>query len=154
MIDLIVSRCSTHRLLLHFTLLHIANGSVSTLLVGHVLYLANLMSAICSPYYYLMVHIVDTSLYSLCFTNCTIPFLPLLSIHPQVFTWVLQPELLLKVITMGESSRSTVIWRILIVQLGSLVVVVDKSWQRVDIVFCKGITRWQSPFKLMDSPGS
>jgi len=36
---------------------------------------------------------------------------------------------------MGESSRSTVTWRILIVQLGSLVVVVDISRRRIDIVF-------------------
>jgi len=56
MIDLIVSKCSTHGLLLCFMLLHISNGSVSTSLVGHVLYSADLMSAICSSHYYLMVH--------------------------------------------------------------------------------------------------
>ena len=56
MINLIVFRCSTYGLLLHFTLLHISNGLVSVSLVGHVLYSADLMSAICSPYYYLMVH--------------------------------------------------------------------------------------------------
>ena len=64
MIDLIVSRCSTHGLLLCFTLLHISNGSVSVSLVGHVLYSADLMSAICSPYYYLMVHRYIYSRYS------------------------------------------------------------------------------------------
>jgi len=88
MIDLIVSRCSTHRLLLCFILLHISNGSVSTSLVGHVLYSADLMFATCTPYYYLMVHryiyTVDTLLYSLRFTNCIIPFLPQLLYHPQV----------------------------------------------------------------------
>jgi len=90
MINLIVSRCSTHELLLFFTLFHIPIGSVSTSLVGHVLYSADLMSAICSPHYYFMVHryiyTVDNLLYSLHFTNYIISFLPLLSIHPQVFT--------------------------------------------------------------------
>jgi len=90
MIDLIVSRCSIHELLLYFTLLHISNSSVSVSLVGHVLYSVDLMSAICSSHYYLMIHryiyTVDTPLYSLCFTNCIIPFLPLLSTYPQVFT--------------------------------------------------------------------
>jgi len=96
-----------HGQLLCFILLHISNRSVSASLVGYVLYLANLMSVICFPHSFLMVHryiyiyIVDTLLYSLCFTNCIIPFLSQLSYHPQVFTWVLQPELLLKVITTG-----------------------------------------------------
>jgi len=36
-----------HELLLHFILLHISNGLVSASLVGHVLYSADLMSAIC-----------------------------------------------------------------------------------------------------------
>jgi len=49
--------------------------------------------------WYIGIYIVDTLLYSLCFTNYNIPFLPLLSIHPQVFTWVLQPKLLLKIVT-------------------------------------------------------
>ena len=39
-----------------FILLHISNSSVSTSLVGHVLYLADLMSAICFPHLFLMVH--------------------------------------------------------------------------------------------------
>jgi len=52
--------------------------------------------------WYIGIYTVDTLLYSLCFTNCIIPFLPLLSIHPWVFTWVLQPELLLKVITISD----------------------------------------------------
>jgi len=64
MIDLIVSRCSTHGLLLCFTLLHIFNGSVSASLVGHVLYSADLMSAICSPHYCLMMHRYIYSRYS------------------------------------------------------------------------------------------
>jgi len=46
MIDLIVSRCFTHGLLLCFILLHISNGSVSASLVRHVLYLADLMSVL------------------------------------------------------------------------------------------------------------
>jgi len=49
-INLIDSRCSIHGLFLCFISLHISNGSVSALLVGHVLYLADLMSAICIPY--------------------------------------------------------------------------------------------------------
>jgi len=60
----------------------------------------------CLPYvsltyfsWYIGIYTVNTLLYSLYFTNCIIPFLPLLSIHPWVFTWVLQPELLLKVVT-------------------------------------------------------
>ena len=56
MIDLIVSRYSTHRLLLCFILLHISNGSVSASLVEHVLYSADLMSAICIPHILLIVH--------------------------------------------------------------------------------------------------
>ena len=64
MIDLIVSRCSTHGLLLYFTLLYISNGSVSTSLVGYVLYSVDLISAICSPHYYLMVHRYIYSRYS------------------------------------------------------------------------------------------
>jgi len=75
--------------------------------MGHVLYLADLMSAICIPYIFLMVYryisclpysllfpstwyigiyTVDTLLYSLCFTNCIISFLSQLSYHPQVLT--------------------------------------------------------------------
>ena len=45
------------------------------------------------------MYTVDTLLYSSCFTNCIIPFLLQLLYYSQVFTWVLQPELLLKVIT-------------------------------------------------------
>ena len=56
MIGLIVSRCSIHGLLLCFILLHISNSSVSVSLVGHVLYSADLMSAICIPHILLMVH--------------------------------------------------------------------------------------------------
>ena len=36
--------------------------------------------------WYIGIYTVDTLLYSLRFTNCIIPFLPLLSIYPQVFT--------------------------------------------------------------------
>jgi len=67
MINLIVSRCSTHRLLLCFILLYISNSSVSALLVGHVLYSADLMSAICIPHILLMVHRYIYSRYSLVF---------------------------------------------------------------------------------------
>jgi len=56
--------------------------------------------------WYIGIYTVDTLLYSLRFTNCIIPFLPLLSIHPWVFTWVLQPELLLRVITSCNRSNA------------------------------------------------
>ena len=64
MIDLIVSRCSIHELLLCFILLHISNGSVSASLVGYVFYSADLMSVICISHYYLMVHRYIYSRYS------------------------------------------------------------------------------------------
>jgi len=64
MIDLIASRCSTHELLLGFRLLHMCNSLVSTSLVGHVLYSADLMSAICIPHILLMVHRYIYSRYS------------------------------------------------------------------------------------------
>ena len=67
MIDLINSRCSTYGLLLCFISLYISNGLVSTSLVGHVLYLADLMSAICTPHFYLMVHRYIYSRYSFVF---------------------------------------------------------------------------------------
>ena len=52
-----------------------------------------------STLWYIGIYTVDILLYSLHFTKYIIPFLPLLLIHPRVFTWVLQPELLLKVVT-------------------------------------------------------
>jgi len=67
MIDLIVSRCSTHGLLLCLILLHISNGSVSASLVGHVLYSADPLSATYTPHYYLMVHRYIYSRYSFVF---------------------------------------------------------------------------------------
>ena len=48
-----------------FTLPHISNSSVSTSPVGHVLYSADLMSAICFPHSLLMVHRYIYSRYSL-----------------------------------------------------------------------------------------
>jgi len=44
-----------------------SNSSVSVSLVEHVLYSANLMSAICIPHYYLMVHRYIYSRYSAVF---------------------------------------------------------------------------------------
>jgi len=67
MIDLIDSRCSTHGLLLCFILLHISNSLVSTSLVGHVLYSADLMSTTCIPHFHLMVHKYIYSRYSFVF---------------------------------------------------------------------------------------
>ena len=65
--------------------------------------------------WYIGIYTVDTLLYSLCFTNCIIPFLLQLLYHPQVFTWVLQPELLLKVITMTVNNwRHTILGYIVI----------------------------------------
>jgi len=53
-----------HGPLLCFISLHISNGSVSASLVGHVLYSADLMSAICIPHSLLMVHRYIYSRYS------------------------------------------------------------------------------------------
>jgi len=53
-----------YELLLYFILLHIFNGLVSASLVGHVLYSADLMSAICIPHILLMVHRYIYSRYS------------------------------------------------------------------------------------------
>jgi len=104
MIDLIISRCSTHRLLLCFILLHISNGSVSTSLVGHVLYSADLMFATCTPYYYLMVHRYIYSRYSSVFLTLYQLYHSLSSstlISSSSLYLKLQPELPLKVITMS-----------------------------------------------------
>jgi len=106
MIDLIVSRCSTHGLLLCFILLHISNGSVSTSLVGHVLYSADLMSATCTPHSYLIVHRYIYSRYSSVFLTLYqlylfFSFLTLISFSRLYL--VLQPELLLKVVTVSVS---------------------------------------------------
>jgi len=101
-IDLIVSRCSILGLLLFFILLHISNGSVSALLVGHVLYSADLMSATCIPYLLLMVHRYIYSRYSSVFLMLyqlyhSLPSSTLISSSSLYLK--LQPELLLKVIT-------------------------------------------------------
>jgi len=102
MINLIDSRCSTHGLLLCFILLYIFNGSVSVSLVGHVLYSADLMSATCIFHFYLMVHRYIYSRYSSVFLMLyqlyhSLPSLTLIS--SSSFYLKLQPELLLKVIT-------------------------------------------------------
>jgi len=89
-------RCSTHGLLLWSILLHISNGSVSTSLVGHVLYLADLMSATCIPHYHLMVHRYIYSRYSPVFLMLyqlyhSLPFSTLISsssLYLSVATWV------------------------------------------------------------------
>jgi len=67
MIDLIDFRYFTYGLLLDFISLHISNGSVSASLVKYVLYLTDLMSAICIPHFYLMVHRYIYSRYSFVF---------------------------------------------------------------------------------------
>ena len=54
--------------LLCFMLFYISNSLVSTSLVGHVLYSADLMSAICFPHLLLMVHRYIYSRYSLVFS--------------------------------------------------------------------------------------
>ena len=51
-------------LLLCFTLPHMSNSSVSASLVGHVFYLADLMSAICFPHLLLIVYRYIYSRYS------------------------------------------------------------------------------------------
>jgi len=88
-----------YRLLLSLLLLHTSNGLVSTLLVGHVLYSADLMSAICSLYLLLIVHrykysLVFSTLYQLYYS---LPFSTL--ILSSSLYLKLQPELLLKVVT-------------------------------------------------------
>jgi len=100
-IDLIISRCFTHELLLCFILLHISNGSASTSLVEHVLYLADLMSATCKTHYYLMVHRYIYSRYSSVFPILyqLYYFLPSSTLILSSSLYLkLQPELLLKVI--------------------------------------------------------
>jgi len=69
-----------HGPLLCFRLLHIFNGSVSASLVGHILYSADFMSAICIPHLLLMVHRYIYSRYSSVFlmlyvTNFIWPYL-------------------------------------------------------------------------------
>jgi len=102
MIDPIVSRCSTHGLLLYFILLHISNSSVSTSLVGHVLYSADLVSATCIPHLLLMVHRYIYNRYSSVFLTLyqlyhSLPSSTLISSSSLYLK--LQPKLLLKVIT-------------------------------------------------------
>ena len=64
MIDLITSRCFTHGLFLSLTFPQLYISSVSTSLVGHVLYSVDLMSAICTLYSYPLVHRYIYSRYS------------------------------------------------------------------------------------------
>ena len=96
-----------HGLLLCFRLLHIFNGLVSTSLVGHVLYSADLMSATCIPYLLLMVHRYIYSRYSSVFLTLyqlyhSLPSSTLISFSSLYLK--LQPELLLKVVTFGKAS--------------------------------------------------
>jgi len=89
-------------LLLCFRLLHIFNGSVSTSLVGHILYLADLMSATYIPHLLLMVHRYIYSRYSSVFLTLyqLYHFLPSLTLISSSSLYLkLQPELLLKVVT-------------------------------------------------------
>jgi len=96
-----------HGPLLCFIFLHISNGSVSTSLVGHVLYSADLMSATCIPHLLLMVHRYIYSRYSLVFLILyqlyhSLPSSTLISSSSLYLK--LQPELLLKIITFGKVS--------------------------------------------------
>ena len=92
-----------HGPLLCFISLYISNGSVSALLVGHVLYLVDLMFATCIPYLLLMVHRYIYSRYSPVFLMLyqlyhSLPSLTLISSSSLYLK--LQPELLLKVVTL------------------------------------------------------
>jgi len=92
----------SHGPLLCFRLLHISNGSVSASLVEYVLYLADFISTICSPHYYLMVHRYIYSRYSSVFPMLyqlyhSFSFSTLISSSSLYLR--LQPELLLKVVT-------------------------------------------------------
>jgi len=103
MIDLIASRCFTHGLLLCFILLYITSSSVSTSLVGHVLYSADLMSAIYFPHLLLMVHRYIYNRYSPVFGMLYQLYHSLPSSTLNSFSSLylkLQPELLLKVVTL------------------------------------------------------
>jgi len=91
-----------HGLLFRFILLHISDSLVSTSLVGHVLYSADLMSVICSPYLFLIVHRYIYSRYSSVFPILyqlyhSLPSSTLISFSSLYLK--LQPELLLKIIT-------------------------------------------------------
>jgi len=103
-----------HGLLFHFILLHISNGSVNVSLVGHVLHLADLMSAICIPHILLMVYRYIYSRYSLIFPMLyqlyhSFPSLTL--ILSSSLYLKLQPELLLKVVTFGKASPTHLVTR-------------------------------------------
>jgi len=91
-----------HGPLLCFISLHISNGSVSTSLVEHILYSADLMSATCIPHLLLMVHRYIYSRYSPVFLMLyqlyySLPSSTLISFSSLYLK--LQPELLLKVVT-------------------------------------------------------
>jgi len=106
MINLISYRCSTwcncmDNFLSSYFLIYLMNQSAP-----HWWGIFFTQQTSCLPYvllicssWYIGIYTVDTLLYLVHFTNCIIPFLPLFSYHPQVFAWVLQPELTLKVIT-------------------------------------------------------
>ena len=108
MIDLIVHRCSPwcnhidYFFVSHYLICLIAQsasywwGMFFTQQTSCLPYVSLIYSL-----WYIGIYTVDTLLYSLWFTNCIIPFLSQLSSHPQDFTWVLQPELLLKVVTLA-----------------------------------------------------
>ena len=74
-----------YELLLHFTLPHMSNSSVSASLVGYVFYSADLMSAICFPYLLLIVYRYIYSRYSSVFGTLYQLYLSQLSHHPQAF---------------------------------------------------------------------
>jgi len=85
-----------HRQLLYFMLLYISNSLVSTSLVGHVLNSADLMSTICFPHLFLMVHRYIYSRYSSVFSMLyqlyhSLPSSTLISsssLYLSVATWV------------------------------------------------------------------
>ena len=103
-----------HELLLSFILLYLSNSSVSASLVGHILYLADLISAICSSRYYLMVHRYIYSKYSFVFLMLYqlyhfLSFSTLISFSSLYLK--LQPKLLLKAITFGKVSPTHLVTR-------------------------------------------
>jgi len=92
----VLTMMQPHGPLLCFISLHISNGSVSTSLVRHVLYSANLMSATCIPCSLFMVHRYIYSRYSSVFPMLyqlyhSLPFSTLnssSSLYLSVATWV------------------------------------------------------------------
>jgi len=99
-----------HGSLLCFISLHISNGSVSTSLVGYVPYSADLMSTTCIPHSLLMVYRYIYNRYSPVFLMLYQLYhsLPSSTLNSSSSLYLkLQPELLLKVVTLEFQSNDS-----------------------------------------------